>query len=1108
MTGLDIRTLRKQLRLSQRQFADELGVSQKTVWFWESGKSTPNAEYQAKLDRLRVVKSEKQVVNLETDVVKEVVKNDEEVVNEVVKNEDEVVKGSQKVVNSEEEVVKNDKKGSQEVVNDDEKVVKNDTSVSSEQENVSSHDTNDTTQADTKSSKNVSSPDTTFPSEMVDYNHWVCWKTEMRDKEINGKKTKVPTKVPYSPHGGKAETNNPSTWDTLEQAQAHLAKNNDLEGIGYVFADDDPFCGIDLDKCGNPDTGEIDADAQKIINDFASYTEISPSEEGTHTIIKGKKKGKKARKGKIEIYDSGRYFTMTGNVLDGYTTIENRQEQLDALYDALFAKEEKKDVPPKQTTVSLDDQELIEKAKNAKDGAKFTSLWDGDISGYDSHSEADLALCSLLAFWTGGDYGRIDRLFRQSGLYRDDKWEREDYRERTIKKAIAEADFYDPQYKDVPDTARHKKSKEPAYIHLTDIEKSEYEGQSVITDVLLPGVGRDDSFFVPKKVVATCEKEDKSKCDGCPLIEEGLFTKEFADDDRRLIRFTRQTDEQVRAEIRKALGLPKKCSEYKFNIEDYTEMQILLAVPKAGAELRKEGGKFVDEHGRDFREKVIYYSGVVPRSNAYYETQGTVVADPKSQRATMLVDNLIKLQNEYERFTITEDTKALLKAFQAEDDSALGIDDKMRELSMDIAYNTAGYFGEPRVNIVIADMLTWHSVLQFPFDGDMMAKGWIDLLIFGDSGINKTMHLRKLRSAINFGYFVDGGAVSRAGLLYSLDDIHSGIRILRWGALPLNDGQLVIVDEAQNITQDVWQEMSSARTTGLLTVTKAKQGEHPMRTRQIYTSNPKPPNTMASFSFPIRGIKDLMRPADMRRFDIVICAARGEVEVSEVNRLQAERGEIVPHRITPEYLKASIARAWTRRPEHIIWSDGAEAAVMDMATKLQKKYGCGDLPVIDIDAKDKVARGAVAIATMLISTDERFETVIVKPEHAHWIGMYLSGIYSAQAAMLDKHAQVASKMEHIADLELDIILQEWQKLNPPEPEHLAEMAILIAEGEGIERDVLAAQVGVTPQQISTLIQKFKQHRFVKSTRKGYYATPRLVAFYRAKYDELSDWVGR
>ena len=95
--------------------------------------------------------------------------------------------------------------------------------------------------------------------------------------------------------------------------------------------------------------------------------------------------------------------------------------------------------------------ELIEKAKNAKNGAKFTALWEGLTDGYDSQSEADLALCCLLAFWTGGDRDRIDRLFRQSGLYREDKWGgREDYRERTINAALEQTtEFYDPSIKAV-----------------------------------------------------------------------------------------------------------------------------------------------------------------------------------------------------------------------------------------------------------------------------------------------------------------------------------------------------------------------------------------------------------------------------------------------------------------------------------------------------------------------------------------------------------------------------------------------------------------------------------------------------------------------------------
>ncbi len=92
----------------------------------------------------------------------------------------------------------------------------------------------------------------------------------------------------------------------------------------------------------------------------------------------------------------------------------------------------------------FDDRDLLDKASAASNGASFDALWRGDLSGYGSASEADLALCNHLAFWTGGDPARIDSLFRQSGLMRD-KWDREDYRDRTIAKALeGRTEFYTP----------------------------------------------------------------------------------------------------------------------------------------------------------------------------------------------------------------------------------------------------------------------------------------------------------------------------------------------------------------------------------------------------------------------------------------------------------------------------------------------------------------------------------------------------------------------------------------------------------------------------------------------------------------------------------------
>lgn len=125
------------------------------------------------------------------------------------------------------------------------------------------------------------------------------------------------------------------------------------------------------------------------------------------------------------MYDSGRYFTVTGHHLDGTpTTIESRQEQIDELHRRVFG-----------PALPEEDAMLIQKAMNAKNGRKFKKLWEGNITGYPSDSEADLALCSVLGFWTGNDAERIDRLFRESRLYRP-KWDRPDYRKRTIGAAL------------------------------------------------------------------------------------------------------------------------------------------------------------------------------------------------------------------------------------------------------------------------------------------------------------------------------------------------------------------------------------------------------------------------------------------------------------------------------------------------------------------------------------------------------------------------------------------------------------------------------------------------------------------------------------------------
>ena len=237
---------------------------------------------------------------------------------------------------------------------------------------------------------------TNVPKELAITPQWVSWSGTLGP---NGKISKIPIN-PWS--GKNAEINTPDTWGTFDQA-VKFSWDNNLPGIGFVFTKNDDFVGIDLDDCFDPDTGSTTSEAQEIINHLDTYTEISPSGRGVHIIAKGALPPGSRKAGKVEIYDARRFFTITGKTLNGSPArmMERSKEILD-FYQSLFPPPEAKaDLPSNQK--EADDQVLIEMAKSAENSQKFKRLWDGDFSAYPSHSEADLALCQMLAYWTKQD---------------------------------------------------------------------------------------------------------------------------------------------------------------------------------------------------------------------------------------------------------------------------------------------------------------------------------------------------------------------------------------------------------------------------------------------------------------------------------------------------------------------------------------------------------------------------------------------------------------------------------------------------------------------------------------------------------------------------------
>jgi len=291
-----------------------------------------------------------------------------------------------------------------------------------------------------------------IPGELRYLNHWLLWRYEWKEGK-DGKPGKW-DKPPMQPNGNFASSTARLTWSPFQVVKEAYERGLSLpvddslhfDGVGFVPAKMSQAENIlqfgDLDKCRDKETGQLSPEAKADLDLIKSYCEISPSGTGIRFIAKGAPHypaGKDGGKnGGIELYQARHYLTITGHRLEEYpATIETRTGELNEFYNQHFGAAEDESDQPKESPqpTKLTDDQIICLASEAANAKKFMALMDGDISGYKSHSEADQALCNILAFYTTSE-GQIDSIFRRSGLYRE-KWVREDYRESTIQNAIS-----------------------------------------------------------------------------------------------------------------------------------------------------------------------------------------------------------------------------------------------------------------------------------------------------------------------------------------------------------------------------------------------------------------------------------------------------------------------------------------------------------------------------------------------------------------------------------------------------------------------------------------------------------------------------------------------
>ena len=282
-----------------------------------------------------------------------------------------------------------------------------------------------------------------IPEELKKLKQWCVYSIVQPKKQGQHK-----GKIPINPITGKgASSTDSSTWTDFKTA---VNKSKNYDGLGFFFNNN--YIGVDIDDIPEEikKFSQAPTDPNNLINWLNgltnhSYLEVSQSGKGIHAIVKGKYKLDKNRRDNFEIYNNGRFFALTGNILNEQKNIKTiSKKKFEELYYSTVGKNnqttpvEARNSIPSSNNLSID--ETIKKMFASSSGVKIKHLMDG-IFDYKSQSEADIALCNYLAFWTNKDPEKMDAIFRQSKLMRD-KWDKKDgattYGQRTINKAIAD----------------------------------------------------------------------------------------------------------------------------------------------------------------------------------------------------------------------------------------------------------------------------------------------------------------------------------------------------------------------------------------------------------------------------------------------------------------------------------------------------------------------------------------------------------------------------------------------------------------------------------------------------------------------------------------------
>lgn len=482
----------------------------------------------------------------------------------------------------------------------------------------------------------------------------------------------------------------------------------------------------------------------------------------------------------------------------------------------------------------------------------------------------------------------------------------------------------------------------------------------------------------------TCPTRGHNFCENCPMKQRHGGNMEFFLDRRSpdQLKLIGTNDMQRLQAIQKINGIPTACPSV-----DMTPMEWTGYEPTEIASSIAEA-----EHDNELNDSERYrreaYFIIQPdthiEENRDYNFKGFLYPDPKTQAGVIVIDAADPLATTAEKFKMDDEIAETLKQFQPKNQNNLEfVIAKMNERANDLADSVTNIKG--RTDLHLAMSLVWHSAIRFMIGKKKIARGWIELLIIGDTRSGKSVTFRSLCKHFDIGTWVDCKNTSTAGLLGSVNTSNmTGERYITSGILPQNDKGIVGLDEMEGARLDkvfILEALASMRSEGIVTITKAAQAQYRARVRKICMANPgkgllikETGKTGAQLI-----VEMIPQPENIARFDAALAVGQDDVLTETINTSVGLSEPI----FNVEAQRTLLTWIYSRKTEQIQFTPEAEQRLKIASIQMCEKYDAA-LPVVEpSDQITRIAKWAVSIAGYLFSSANNHGEILVTEAHVH-----------------------------------------------------------------------------------------------------------------------------